>query len=87
MLARSLGLERAVEVGQCQNSSAIKKGSLHVANYDEFAPCASRIHRVDSNLPNFLLCPLKIAADLMRISHTLLEALTCLSKTSLCLLL
>lgn len=36
---------------------------------------------------NFLLCPFKIAAHLMGVSHTLLEALTSFRKTSLSLLL
>lgn len=36
---------------------------------------------------DFLLRPLEIAADLVGISHTLMETLPCLCKTSLCFLL
>jgi hypothetical protein len=50
-------------------------------------PYGAKKSRSLFDLPNFLLCPLKIAAHLMGISHTLLEALTSLRKTSLRLLL
>lgn len=71
VLARSLGLERSAERLSILNLRGL---CLHK-------------WRKDSDLRDFLLCPLEVAADLFGIAHSLLEALTSSRQASLRLLL